>query len=160
MPSKRQSKPTEKMHKLSTGPKTPEGRAAVRLNGVTTDSRQYPPWSCPANTSRVPGPVRFPGSRAQPATPRGILVGQLAMATWRLRRLYQMEAGYLSIRLHEWQGPQPSGSNTTSTSQLLGLLVTKTSTLWLLSPLPGPPGRSFYKALQELQRLRSLRQQM
>jgi len=77
----------------STGPKTPEGRAAVRLNGVK--------HGLYAETLVLPGESEsdfsslFESYEAehQPATPtEEALVQQLAMAMWRLRRLYHAEA--------------------------------------------------------------------
>src|SRR5579863_10162734 len=78
----------------STGPRTPEGRAAVRLNGVT--------HGLTAKTLVLKGESEddfkalFESLEAEyePETPtEETLVADLAMATWRRRRLYNMEAG-------------------------------------------------------------------
>ena len=160
MPSKRQIEANRKNAQLSTGPKTPEGRAAVRLNGVT--------HGLTAQTLVLPGEHKAEfqalfdslAAEHQPATPtEEILVGQLAMATWRLRRLYQMEAGYLSIRLMNGKDHAERFYTDLNHAELLGLLVHQnTDALATLSRYQGRLERSFYKALQELQRLRSLRQ--
>src|SRR5437660_3370047 len=72
----------------STGPSTPEGRAAVRLNGLK--------HGLCAETIVVPGedPAQFEAMleayrvEYQPATPSAeFLVRQVAMADWRLLRL-------------------------------------------------------------------------
>src|ERR1700683_3849178 len=79
----------------STGPKTPEGRDAVRLNGLK--------HGLTAQTLILPGESEadfqdlFDSYEAEhePATPtENALVTQLAMATWRMRRLYHVEAGF------------------------------------------------------------------
>ena len=84
----------------STGPRTPEGRAAVRLNGVT--------HGLTAETLVLEGESEsdfkavFDSLEAehQPTTPtEETLVAQLAMATWRLRRVYNMEAGFYKVRM-------------------------------------------------------------
>src|SRR3954465_7006869 len=81
----------------STGPKTPEGRAAVRLNGLK--------HGLCAKTIVVMGedPAEFQAlfdslhSEHRPQTPTEvILVRQLAMAAWRQLRLYRMEAGFFN----------------------------------------------------------------
>ncbi len=84
----------------STGPKTEAGRAAVRLNAVK--------HGLTATTVVLDGESRsafdalFTAVHAEhrPATPtEDALVTQVAMAIWRLRRFYHMEAGFLTIRL-------------------------------------------------------------
>src|SRR5882724_10438082 len=86
----------------STGPTTPEGRAAVRLNGLK--------HGLCAETIVVPGedPAEFEamlnGYRAeyQPATPSAeFLVRQVAMTDWRLLRLHRLEAAFHTIRHKE-----------------------------------------------------------
>src|SRR5437899_12746009 len=87
----------------STGPSTPEGRAAVRLNGLK--------HGLCAETIVVPGedPAQFEAmlnayrAEYQPATPSAeFLVRQLAMADWRLLRLHRIEAAYQTIRHQEF----------------------------------------------------------
>src|SRR5712692_8632629 len=89
----------------STGPRTPEGRAAVRLNGVT--------HGLTAETIILKGESEadftalFDSLEAEhaPATPtEEALVVQLAMATWRLRRLYHQEAGFYAFELKDTAG--------------------------------------------------------
>src|SRR6266851_9564080 len=86
----------------STGPKTPEGRAAVRLNGVT--------HGLTAETILLKGESEadftqlFDSLEAEhdPVTPtEETLVVQLAMATWRLRRLYHQEAGFDAFKMKD-----------------------------------------------------------
>ena len=79
----------------STGPKTPEGRAAVRLNGVK--------HGLSAETLVLPGEnaadfdalIDSLEAQHQPATPtEEILVRQLAMAAWRQLRLFRTEVAH------------------------------------------------------------------
>src|SRR5437016_4707643 len=87
----------------STGPSTPEGRAAVRLNGLK--------HGLCAKTIVVPGenPAEFEALleayrvEYKAATPTDeFLVRQLAMADWRLLRLHRIEAAYQTIRHQEF----------------------------------------------------------
>src|SRR6266853_1410179 len=86
----------------STGPKTPEGRAAVRLNGVK--------HGLTAETIVLKGESEADfinlldslEAEHDPATPtEETLVVQLAMATWRLRRLYQVEGGFYTFKMKD-----------------------------------------------------------
>ena len=86
----------------STGPSTPEGRAAVRLNGLK--------HGLCAETIVVPGedPAEFQAmldaycAEYQPTTPSAeFLVRQVAMADWRLLRLHRIEASFHTIRHKE-----------------------------------------------------------
>src|SRR5260370_26866898 len=83
----------------STGPTTPEGRAAVRLNGLK--------HGLCAETIVVPGedPAEFEAmldayrAEYQPATPSAeFLLRQVAIADWRLLRLHRLEASFHTIR--------------------------------------------------------------
>ena len=84
----------------STGPKTPEGRAAVRLNGVThglTAETIVLKGESEADFTNLLNSLE---AEHDPVTPtEEALVVQLAMATWRLRRLYHQEAGFYTQRL-------------------------------------------------------------
>ena len=79
----------------STGPSTPEGRAAVRLNGLK--------YGLYAETLILPGedPAEFDAlldrldAEHQPATPtEELFVSQIAMASWRRLRVQRMEAAF------------------------------------------------------------------
>src|SRR5712672_306869 len=92
----------------STGPKTPEGRSAVRFYSLK--------HGLSAETVVVMGedPAAFQDlhdsllAEHQPATPtEEILVRQIAMATWRQLRLYRMEAGYYRFRDQVQEKCQP-----------------------------------------------------
>src|SRR5207237_7561707 len=93
----------------STGPATPEGRAAVSLNGLK--------YGLYAETLILPGedPAEFDAlldrldAEHQPATPtEGAFVSQIAMATWRRARIHRTEVAYYKhqhkefIRHDDW----------------------------------------------------------
>ena len=94
MASKRQLAANRRNAKKSTGPRTPEGRAAVRLNGVKHGLQ--------AETLILPGErqsdftdlLQSFEAEHQPATPDADAnVRELAISTWRLNRLDHSEAG-------------------------------------------------------------------
>jgi len=142
----------------STGPRTPEGRAAVRLNGVT--------HGLTAKTLVLKGESEddfkalFESLEAehQPTTPtEETLVADLAMATWRRRRLYNMEAGYYNVRLKELS--VYADSKKLDDSCRLGMVADSNSnTMALIGRQEARLERSYYKALHELQRLRAERE--
>jgi len=89
----------------STGPKTPEGRAAVRLNGLK--------YGLYAETLILPGedPAEFDAlldrfhAEHQPATPtEEAFVSQIVMATWRRARIQRMEAAFYKNKHKEFIG--------------------------------------------------------
>ena len=98
MPSERQFEANRANAQKSTGPKTPEGKAAVRLNGLK--------HGLAAETILVPGedPAKFQAllddyiAEYQPATPTDeFLVRQLVMADWRMARLHRIEGSYYNL---------------------------------------------------------------
>ena len=142
----------------STGPRTPEGRAAVRLNGVT--------HGLTAETLVLKGESEddfkalFEALEAEhePTTPtEETLVAQLAMATWRMRRLYNMEAGFYNVRMNgEAAIVAPRKLDDAS---LLGRIANNAGdTIDMIGRHEARLERSYYKALHELQRLRKERE--
>src|SRR6266851_2940996 len=83
----------------STGPTTPEGRAAVRLNGLRhglTASDMVFPGESEADFEALFDSIE---AEHQPTTPTEVaIVRRIAMATWRLHRSYRVEAGLYTIR--------------------------------------------------------------
>jgi hypothetical protein len=141
----------------STGPKTEEGRAAVRLNGLK--------HGLTAQTLVLPGEneadfqdlLNSYTAEHEPVTPtENALVTQLVMATWRMRRLYHMEAGYYAYKL---KALSDTGTrHNLDDSGRLGMVADcSKDTLTTLNRQEARLERSFYKALQELQRLRAQR---
>src|ERR1700704_1891841 len=84
----------------STGPKTPEGRAAVRLNGVKHGITAETLVLKGESEADFTALLDSYEAEHDPATPtEEALVQQLAMATWRLRRLYHAEAALLKSNM-------------------------------------------------------------
>src|SRR5947209_15620412 len=86
----------------STGPRTPEGRAAVRLNGVKHGITAQTLVLKGEREEDFTALLDSYQAEHQPSTPtEEALVLQLAMATWRLRRLYHAEAGYYTYKMKD-----------------------------------------------------------
>jgi hypothetical protein len=141
----------------STGPKTPEGRAAVRLNGVT--------HGLFAQTLVLPGEsvsdftalLESYEAEHAPATPtEEDLVVQAAMAMWRLRRLYHAEAAFLA---RERKSRAERHSETKLDDHTLtGMVINSNQdTVSTFRRQEASLERTFYRALHELKRLRSQR---
>ena len=105
MPSQRQIEANRRNARLSTGPKTPEGKARSARNRSLHGFRSLNPL--------LPGedPAEFAASLAkwrfefQPANPdEDYLVCQLAAADWRLRRIPCLEAEFFTAGLSNQPG--------------------------------------------------------
>jgi hypothetical protein len=142
----------------STGPKTPEGRAAVRLNGVkhglTAETIVLKGESQTDFTAMLDS---FEAEH-DPTTPtEEALVAQLALANWRLRRLYHQEAGFYTCQLQSLKGMQKD-LNLDDAGRMGHAAAWSESTLTLFHRQEGRLERTFYRALHELQRLRKERE--
>ena len=142
----------------STGPKTPEGRAAVRLNGVThglTAETIVLKGESEIDFTNLLGSLE---AEHDPATPtEEALVVQLAMATWRLRRLYHQEAGFYTCQLQSLVGMQKD-LNLDDAGRMGHAAAWSESTLNMFNRQEARLERTFYRALHELQRLRKERE--
>jgi hypothetical protein len=142
----------------STGPKTPEGRAAVRLNGVThglTAETIVLKGESEADFTNLLNSLE---AEHDPVTPtEEALVVQLAMATWRLRRLYHQEAGFYTCQLQSLVGLQKD-LNLDDAGRMGHAAAWSESTLNMFNRQEGRLERTFYRALHELQRLRKQRE--
>jgi hypothetical protein len=142
----------------STGPKTPEGRAAVRLNGVkhglTAETRVLKGES-EADFTNLLDSLE---AEHDPATPtEEALVTQLALATWRLRRLYHAEGGFYAFKMKEHANSWASLK--LDDTERMGLIADCSSkTLDMFNRQEGRLERSFFRALHELQRLHKERE--
>ena len=142
----------------STGPRTPEGRAAVRLNGVKhglTAETIVLKGESQADFTNVLDSLE---AEHDPVTPtEEALVVQLAMATWRLRRLYHQEAGFYTCQLQSLMGMQKD-LNLDDAGRMGHAAAWSESTLTLFNRQEGRLERTFYRAMHELQRLRKDRE--
>src|SRR6266576_1745238 len=142
----------------STGPKTPEGRAAVRLNGVKhglTAETIVLKGESEADFTNLLDSLE---AEHDPVTPTAeALVVQLAMATWRLRRLYRQEAGFYTCQLQSLVGMQKD-LNLDDAGRMGHAADWSESTLTMFNRQEARMERTFYRALHELQRLRKDRE--
>ncbi len=142
----------------STGPKTPEGRAAVRLNGVKHGLTAETIVLKGESQADFTNLLESFEAEHDPVTPtEEALVVQLAMATWRLRRLYHQEAGFYTCQLQSLKGMQKD-LNLDDAGRMGHAAGWSESTLGLFNRQEGRLERTFYRALHELQRLRKDRE--
>jgi hypothetical protein len=142
----------------STGPRTPEGRAAVRLNGVKhglTAETIVLKGESEADYTNLLDSLE---AEHDPATPtEEALVVQLAMSTWRLRRLYHQEGGFYALKMKEHAHSRDSLK--LNDTERMGLIADcSNKTLDMFNRQEGRLERTFYRALHELQRLRKERE--
>src|SRR5215469_13461177 len=144
----------------STGPKTPEGRAAVRLNGVKHGLFAQTLVLKGESESDFHALLESYEAEHSPATPtEEALVQQLTMAMWRLRRLYHAEAAYYAKQtkfLKQWHSKENFDDHT-----LTGMAINENQdTASTFRRQETSLERSFYRALHELQRLRARRSKL
>ena len=142
----------------STGPKTPEGRAAVRLNGVKHGLTAETIVLRGESEADFASLLESLEAEHDPATPtEEALVVQLAMATWRLRRLYHVEAGFYAFKLKATADNRKELK--LNDNEGMGYVASlSTETLPMFNRQEGRLERTFYRALHELQRLRKERE--
>src|SRR2546421_9691566 len=140
----------------STGPKTPEGRAAVRLNGVKHGITAQTLVLKGENEEDFTALLDSYEAEHDPSTPtEEALVLQLAMATWRLRRLYHAEAAFSASKLKTIA--ETEVGRKLKDSERLGLVNDwSKDTMATFNRQESRLERTFYRALHELQRLRQL----
>jgi hypothetical protein len=152
MLSQRQLDANRRNAQLSTGPRTPEGRAAVAHNALR--------HGLTAQIAVLPNekPEEFQElcdaffDEHHPAGPtETLLVEQMAMAAWRLRRLRALETGLFAVRMSQL----PHDDNPLDPRSRAFVYDTSGSrSIEILSRYETRIERSFYRALHELQRLR------
>jgi len=142
----------------STGPRTPEGRAAVRLNGVkhglTAETIVLKGESQADFTNMLES---FEAEHAPTTPTEEALVVQLALANWRLRRLYHQEAGFYTSKLKTLASIQKD-LNLDDAGRMGHLVGWSEPELGLFNRQEARLERTFYRALHELQRLRKERE--
>jgi hypothetical protein len=163
MISERQQEANRRNAAKSHGPKTPEGRAAVRHNalkhGFTAAEIVLP---------TVEEQIDFEQFRAafeeehQPVGPtEEVLVEDIVIARWRLNRIRKMEPGFFALRREVLKNRIKDEFSSLDAQAHLALIVRTdaeySDTLGKMSRYEGRFERTFYKALKELQRLQALR---
>jgi hypothetical protein len=140
----------------STGPKTPQGRAAVRHNGLKhglTSSILVLEGESAADFEDLLDSLE---AEHQPSTPTElILVRQIAMAAWRLQRLYHMEGGLYSIRRVDLQQRFDDYTELNTSDELAVVAhYDSSNTLMNFSRYEARLDRTLHKALTALHRYR------
>ena len=142
----------------STGPRTPEGRAAVRLNGVKHGLTAETIVLKGESEADFTAMLDSFEAEHDPTTPtEEALVVQLALANWRLRRLYHQEAGFYTSKLKILASIQKD-LNLDDAGRMGHAAGWSESTLGLFNRQEARLERTFYRALHELQRLRKERE--
>jgi len=153
MLSQRQLDANRRNAQHSTGPRTPEGRAAVSLNALR--------HGLTAQTAVLPNenPEEFQElldaflAEYQPAGPtEALLVQQMAMASWRLRRLRALETGLFNVRMSQLPDDD---SPLDPRARAFAYDTSGSRSIETLSRYETRIERSFYRALHELERLRA-----
>jgi hypothetical protein len=177
MPSQSKLEANRRNAQLSTGPKTPEGKAASARNSLKHGLLASETVLPDEDTEAFLDLLAALEAEHQPASPlEEFLVQQLANAQWRLRRLTRVETGLLASRLDDTrdrvasyeendeddddasepnpddQDPQQAHDETT---RLLGLSFhydsSAAESFSKLSRYENTIRRAFYKALYALQ---------
>src|SRR6266702_5902114 len=137
---------------------TDKETAANRLNGVThglTAATIVLKGESEADFTNLLNSLEAEHDPASPT--EEALVVQLAMATWRLRRLYHQEAGFYTCQSQSLVGMQKD-LNLDDAGRMGHAAAWSESTLTLFNRQEGRLERTFYRALHELQRLRNERE--
>jgi hypothetical protein len=145
----------------STGPRTPEGRAAVRLNGVKHGLSAKTLVLEDESESDFHAIFDALEAEYEPSTPtEEQLVSQLAMASWRLRRLYHIESAFFCVRTIDLRPVYQTYKNLDPVDHL-AIVVDRDSqghnTIAKLCRYEAGLERSFYRALHELKRFSAQR---
>ena len=144
----------------STGPKTPEGKTAIRLNAVK--------HGLLAEEILLPGEdedaLRKLGERLrtelQPVGElENMLVDRIISAHWRLRRVGRVEAGIFTYQYYAtFSAAREMEANTTTLGIAFVKDTNESNAFSKLSRYETAVERSLFKALHELQRLQAARQ--
>ena len=158
MATKAQIAANRKNAQKSTGPKTPEGKDAVRLNGLKhglTSEILVLPGESVSDFEHLLDSLQ---AEHQPATPTEvILVRQMAMASWRLNRLLHMEAAYYRVELENSEERFEEYYPDATEPARQAIIADGDLTLMNFSRYEARLERSFHKNLTALQRLRAQR---
>ena len=161
MASQLQLEANRRNAQFSTGPKTPEGKAAVRLNALRhglTAQHAVVETERKAEFQEIQQSFE---DHYQPVGPSETLfVQQMVMAAWRLGRLRGMETGLFNRLLHEEEGDLRRLNNPTRHDQHAFVFVRdarEVGAFTTLARYETRSERSFYRALHELERLQAAR---
>jgi hypothetical protein len=152
----------------STGPKTQEGRAAVRLNGVKHGLTAETLILAGESAEDFQALLDAFEAEQQPETAlEATIVRKAAICTWRLQRVYRAEAGFFHWREQALTTHSEDFRSRDEDQRLATIFVqdvpstlplTACGTLAYLVRYEAHLERSLYRALAELRRLRADRQ--
>jgi hypothetical protein len=161
MATRKQRAANRRNAQLSTGPKTPEGKAAVRLNALK--------HGLTAETAVINGETEEDFDAfltaflelSQPAGPlETALVHQIVMAQWQLARCRGIETGLFELGLFDLQDDEKKLFDFYNQPQKLAHVFRGyADTLSVFGRYHARIERSFFRALHELQRLQAARRQ-
>ena len=149
---------------LSTGPRTPDGKAASSLNalkhGLTASLAVIPG----EDTALFDQALQAFLDHLQPVGPvETVLVQQIAMASWRLTRLRALETGLFKMRLIDERRSIDRDYVNLSPHERLACVFYREcqgrDAFSTLGRYESRIERAFYRALHELQRLQAARAQ-
>lgn len=129
----------------NTDAKSAEGRASVRSIGLRHGLGAMLPGESEADFQSLLD--SYEAEHKPTTATEKALVSELATATWRLRRLYRIEAGLYKLKAAKPDDSGPLGLVDDGNDKALTILARQEARL----------ERSFYKALRELQRMRTRR---
>jgi hypothetical protein len=162
MISDRQLEANRRNAQHSTGPQTPEGRAAVRNNAVThalTAQNAVLP-----DESKEEFDAFFAAFEAeyQPAGPtETLLLTQIVMDAWRLQRIRSMETAFFELAMSDCSKSFAEEYKDTTPHKFHAHVFRQDTwnadVLSRLGRYESRIHRNFYRALHELQRLQALR---
>ena len=149
MPTAKQRAANRQNAQKSTGPKTPEGKAAVSLNAVKHGLlSRYTLLSDEDEAVLVELGKRLRTHLQPVGELEVLLVDRIVTAVWRLRRLHAVETHVFT---------KPQRFSTQAPAQVGEAFQMGMQTFALLSRYETTIERSLYKALHELQRLQAAR---
>jgi hypothetical protein len=159
MATRRQRAANRRNAQRSTGPKTPEGKAAVRLNALKHGLCAEDAVIFHEDAEAFKDLLHTFLDHFRPVGPlETALVHQIVTAQWRLARCRKIETGIFELSFEDDRGDLEANHPGFNATERLGYLFRgNTETLATLSRYEARTERSFYRALHELQRLQAAR---
>jgi len=147
----------------STGPKTPQGKAAVSRNAMTHGLTAQQAVISGEDKDEFEATRQSFEDELKPVGPlQTFLVEQIVMAAWRLARIRTLESGLFQLRLaDDTRDIERDYEHLTPRARLAYLFrrdIRGHNTPAHLGRYEARVERSFYRALKELQRLQSAKQ--
>jgi len=159
MSSLRQIEANRRNAQRSTGPRTPEGRAAVRLNGVQHGLSAKTIALRGESAEDFQALLDSLEAEFQPSTPmQEAVVQDIAVSTWRLRRHHHVEGAYQHMRLEDLRPIQEEYRPGLDDHGKLAYMVNSQETAQTMGNLARYEShirRSLEKSLQILDRLKA-----